>query len=65
MSFLPNGTVMRYISCSDKPFRLVDDDDDDDIFTINAFLDKVEDRLKNIIANTMELGLFLLHQHGP
>jgi hypothetical protein len=45
----PNGTVMTYISCSDKPFRLVDDDD---IFTINAYLGKVEDRLKNLLSDT-------------
>jgi hypothetical protein len=45
----PNGTVMVFISCSDRPFRLVDDDD---IFAINAYLGKVEDRLKNLLSDT-------------
>jgi hypothetical protein len=48
--FSPNGAVMIHISCSDKPFRLVNDDDD--IFTINAYIGKVEDRLKNILSGT-------------
>ncbi len=45
----PNGTVMIFISCSDKPFRLVEEDD---IFAINAYLGKVEDRLKNLLSDT-------------
>ena len=45
----PNGTVMVYISCSGKPFRLADDDD---IFAINAYLGKVEDRLKSLLSDT-------------
>jgi hypothetical protein len=40
---------MVYVSCSDKPFRLADDDD---IFAINAYLGKVEDRLKNLLSDT-------------
>jgi hypothetical protein len=45
----PNGTVMVFISCSGKPFRLADDDD---IFAINAYLGRVEDRLKNLFSDT-------------
>ena len=37
---------MIFISCSGKPFRLVEEDD---IFDINAYLGKVEDRLKNLL----------------
>jgi len=40
---------MIFISCSDKPFRLVEEDD---IFAINAYLGKVEDRLKNLLSDT-------------
>ena len=45
----PNGTIMIFISCSDKPFRLVEEDD---VFAINAYLGKVEDRLKNLLSDT-------------
>lgn len=45
----PNGTVMTFISCSGKPFRLVEEDD---IFAINSYLGKVEDRLKNLLSDT-------------
>lgn len=40
---------MVYVSCSGKPFRLADDDD---IFAINAYLGKVEDRLKSLLSDT-------------
>jgi len=48
----PNGTIMIFISCSSKPFRLVDEDD---IFAINAYLGKVEDRLKNLFSDTRNM----------
>ncbi len=43
-----NGTVMVYISCSDKPLRLVDDQD---ILKIMMFLSRVEDRLKVLLGD--------------
>ena len=43
---------MIYASCSGKPFRLAYDDD---IFAINAYLCKVEDRLKNLFSDTRNM----------
>ena len=43
---------MIFISCSGKPFRLVEEDD---IFDINAYLGKVEDRLKNLLSDTRNM----------
>ncbi len=45
----PNGTVMVFISCSGKPFRLAEEDD---VFAINAYLGKVEDRPRNLLSDT-------------
>ena len=56
----PNGTVMVYVSCSGKPFRLADDDD---IFAINAYLGRVEDRLKSLLSDTRN-SIVHLYQHG-
>jgi hypothetical protein len=43
---------MIFISCSGKPFRLAEEDD---IFDINAYLGKVEDRLKNLLLDTRNI----------
>ena len=43
-----------------QPFRL---DDDDDIFAINTYLGKVEDRLKSLLSDTRN-SIVHLHQLG-
>jgi hypothetical protein len=49
--FYPNGTVMIYISCSDKPFRLYSEEDISEIMT---FLRRVEERLRIVLSETRD-----------
>ncbi len=47
-----NGTIMIYISCSEKPFRLFYEED---ISTIMVFLGRVEDRLRYLLSDTRDM----------
>ncbi len=44
-----NGTVMIYVTCSQFPFGL---QNEEDVFAINSYLGRVEDRLKYVFADT-------------
>ena len=46
-----NGTIMIYISCSEKPFRLYNEED---VSTIMTFLGRVEDRLRHILSDSRD-----------
>ncbi len=47
----PNGSVMIYVSCSDRPFRLYDEQDVSDIL---FFLGRVEDRLRLLLSDVRD-----------
>ena len=46
-----NGTIMIYITCTDRPFRLYEDQD---ISIIMVFLGRVEDRLRRLLSDTRD-----------
>jgi hypothetical protein len=46
-----NGTIMIYVVCSEKPFRLCCDED---ISKIMTFMGRVEDRLRYILSDTRD-----------
>ncbi len=47
----PNGSVMIYVRCSDRPFRLYDEQDVSDIL---FFLGRVEDRLRMLLSDVRD-----------
>ncbi len=47
----PNGSVMIYVSCSNKPFRLYDEQDVSDIL---FFLGRVEDRIRIFLSDVRD-----------
>ena len=47
----PNGSIMIYVSCSDRPFRLYEEQDVSDIL---FFLGMVEDRLRRLFSDARE-----------
>jgi hypothetical protein len=47
----PNGSVMIYVTCSYRPFRLYEEHD---VLDILLFLGRVEDRLKDVLSDTKD-----------